>query len=243
MGLCYFVIKSMQLAISRIGVLLAGVLAVSLCLYPQSPATPENAPTPQSPPKEVRPNAPQGLPPRLTPAEYQGHVKAGAVTIGGEFVGHFVRTKEKTLTTEDYVSVEVGLFGEPGARLRLAPEDFTLRINDKKVLPSLPYGMVVRNVKDPEWEPPELESSKKSKTSLNTGGGQDNSPPPVVHVPLELQRAMAEQTKLASLSEGDRALPQAGLLYFEYRGKDKSVHSVQLIYNGPTGKATLALQP
>jgi hypothetical protein len=228
----------MQPAISRIGVLFAGVLAATLCLYPQSPATP------QSPPKkELRPNEPQGLPPRANPAEYQAHVKAGTVTIGAEFVGHFVRTKEKTLTTEDYVSVEVGLFGEPGARLRLAPEDFTLRINDKKVLPSLPYGMVVRNVKDPEWEPPELESSKKSKTSLNTGGGQDNSPPPVVHVPLELQRAMAEQTKLASLSEGDRALPQAGLLYFEYRGKDKSVHSVQLIYNGPTGKATLALQP
>ena len=211
---------------------------------PQSPATPQSAPNPESAPKkELRPNEPQGLPPRLTPAEYQAHVKAGAVTIGAEFVGHFVRTKEKTLTTEDYVSVEVGLFGEPGAKLTLSPQDFTLRINDKKALPGVPYGLVVRNVKDPEWEPPEAAADKKSKTSLNTGGGGDNGPPPIVHVPLPLQRAMAEQTKLASLSEGDRALPQAGLLYFEYRGKDKSIHSVELIYNGPAGKATVALQP
>jgi hypothetical protein len=234
----------MQPAISRIGVLVAGVLTASLCLYPQSPASPPSAaPSQTAPKKELRPNEPQGLPPRLTPAEYQAHVKAGTVTIGAEFVGHFVRTAQKTLTTEDYVSVEVGLFGEPGAKLTLSPGDFTLRINDKKVLPSLPYGLVVRNVKDPEWEPPELASSKKSKTSLNSGGGQDEGPPPIVHVPIELQRAMAEQTKLASLSEGDRTLPQAGLLYFEYRGKDKSIHSVQLTYNGPAGKATVALQP
>ena len=235
----------MQLVFPRAGTLLAGILSAVLCLYSQSAPSAQSAPNPpEALKKDVRPSGPQGLPPRLAPTEYQAHAKAGTVTIGAEFVGHFVRTKEKTLTTEDYVSVEVGMFGEPGARLMLSPEDFSLRVNDKKVLPSQPYGRVVSNVKDPEWEPPELAESKKSKSSLNTGGGgQDNSPPPVIHVPLPLQRAMAEQTKLATLAQGDRALPQAGLLYFEYRGRDKGIRSVQLIYSGPAGKATLTLQP
>jgi hypothetical protein len=43
--------------------------------------------------------------------------------------------------------------------------------------------------------------------------------------------------------EGDRALPQAGLLFFEYRGKTQGIRSLELIYNGSAGNASLALQP
>jgi hypothetical protein len=101
--------------------------------------------------------------------------------------------------------------------------------------------LVVKSLKDPTWEPPGSEPSQKSKTSLGGGGGQDaGAPPPPVHVPIELQRAMAKRTQKASLPEGDRALPQAGLLFFEYHGK---VRSAELLYSGPAGKATLTLQP
>ena len=44
-------------------------------------------------------------------------------------------------------------------------------------------------------------------------------------------------------AEGERTLPQAGLIFFQYRGKTQSIHSIELIYAGPAGKATLALQP
>ena len=54
---------------------------------------------------------------------------------------------------------------------------------------------------------------------------------------------MAQRVQKATLPEGDRALPQAGLIYFQYRGEAKGIHSVELIYDGPAGKATLALQP
>jgi len=47
----------------------------------------------------------------------------------------------------------------------------------------------------------------------------------------------------AALPEGDRTLPVAGLLFFQYSGKAKNIRSVDLIYNGPAGKATLKLQP
>ena len=47
----------------------------------------------------------------------------------------------------------------------------------------------------------------------------------------------------ASLPEGEHTLPRSGLLYFYYRGKTKNIHSVDLFYNGPLGKATLKLLP
>ncbi|HLK66132.1 MAG TPA: hypothetical protein VKU19_22010 [Bryobacteraceae bacterium] len=188
----------------------------------------------------------KGLPPRATPNDYQFHTQVGTVTMAAEFAGHTVPNPQGPLTTEDYVSVEIGLFGPPEAKLKISAEDFSLRVNGKKAaLPSLPYGVVIGNVKDPEWEPPE-KAEQKSKTSLNSGGQQDKpepgAPPPVVHIPIEVQRAMANRVRKAALLEGDRSLPQAGLLFFSYHGRDKSIHSVELVYSGPAGKATLTLQ-
>jgi len=135
----------------------------------------------------------------------------------------------------------VAFYGAENARLQLSFHDFSLRINGKKTpLPGQPYALV--GVKDPEWNPPK--PPEKSKTSFGGGGGGESSdPPPVVKVPLELQRAMAQRVKKATLAEGDRPLPQAGLVYFSYGGKIESLRSMELIYSGPAGKATIALQP
>jgi len=189
----------------------------------------------------------KGMPPRATPADYQAQAQAGTVTVAAEFRGHSIPTLEGTLSTEDYVVVEMGLFGPPGARIKLSSDDFTLRINGKKTpLPSQPFGLVIGSVKDPEWEPPEPAASK-SKTSLGTGGrgGQSGTDPPPAPppIPIGVQRAMAQRVQKASLPEGDRALPQAGLIYFKYRGKTQSIYSIELIYAAPAGKTTLTLQP
>jgi len=138
------------------------------------------------------------------------------------------------------------LFGPPGARTTLSSGDFSLRLNGKKTaLPSQPFGLVVAKVKDPEWEPP-APTGAKSKTVLNTSGGEQSdpkTPPAPVEVPFEVRRAMAQRVQKATLPEGDRLLPQAGLLFFQYSGKTQSLRSIELIYSGPAGKATLALQP
>jgi hypothetical protein len=210
-------------------------LIAALCLCAQG----QNTPGKTTPLSEAK-----GLPPRATPDDYQAKAQAGAVTIAAEFVGHSVPTPEGTFSTEDFVVVETGLFGSPGARTALSPGDFSLRINDKKApLPSRPFELVARSLKDPEWTPPDADKSK-SKTGINTGGtGSDSSPPAPVHMPMPLQLAMEQHVKSAVLLQGDRALPQAGLLFFEYRGKAKTIRSVELIYAGFAGKATLPLQP
>jgi hypothetical protein len=196
----------------------------------------------QEPPSKDAQTEAKGLPPRATPADYQAQVRAGSMTIAAEFKGHSVPTLQGPLTSEDYVVVEVGLFGAPAT---ISVGDFSLRINGKKLLSSEPYGLVVANVKDPEWEPPTPpESKSKSKTSFGGGGEQgEGGPPAPVKIPIEVQRAMAQRVRRATLPEGERTLPQAGLLYFQYRGKAQGIRSVELLYAGPAGKATLALQP
>ncbi len=217
----------------KIGVLIA---AIGVCAQGQSPAAKD------------APSEAKGMPPRTTPAEYQAQAKAGTVTIGAEFKAHSIPTMQgNTLSSEEYVAVEVGLFGASGARLKLAAEDFSLRVNGRKgALPSQPYGLVVGSVKDPEWEPP-ASTAPKSKTSMSGAGkeqgGDSNAPPAPVKVPIEVQRAMAKNVQKASLPEGDRALPQAGLIFFRYGGKSKGINSLELVYSGPAGKATLTLQP
>ena len=185
----------------------------------------------------------KGMPPRAAPADYQAHTQAGALTLAADFVRHSVPTPEATYSTEDFVIVEAGLFGPGEARLKLAIGDFSLRINGKKMAsPSQPYGLSFSSLKDPEWEPPS--KPKADKPTLNAGGGQpDDSFKPIVRMPIELKRTMQQRVQRASMPEGDRALPAAGLLFFEYRGKPESIRSLELIYAGPAGKATLALQP
>jgi hypothetical protein len=224
------------------GLLIAAVLISAVCL----PAQEENTKGPETQGKDTQA---KGMPPRTGPTEYQAQAQAGTVTIAAEFMGHAVPTPEQTVAADDYIVVEAGLFGPPGAKITLARGDFSLRINGKKVpSPSEPYELVFHSLKDPQWQPPETDESKSksSGTGITTGnnGGAGNSPPPLPpKMPFELRRAMEQHVQRAAMQEGDRPMPQAGLLFFLYRGKTEGIRSLELIYNGAAGNATLTLQP
>jgi hypothetical protein len=213
-------------------VLKSGLWITALCLCAQG----QNAPG-----KEAPVNESKGMPPRVTPTEYQTHAQAGTVTIAAEFTGHNVGTPQGTLTTDDYLVVETAFFGPAGARATLAIGDFSMRINGKKSLPGQPYGMVLSSLKDPEWEPP-VKPEKKSSMSTD-GGGRGGEAPPPPKMTFAERRAMEQKVQKATLPEGDRALPVAGLIFFQSGGKTKGIKSLELIYEGPAGKATLTLQP
>jgi hypothetical protein len=208
---------------------------------PQNNAAPSTAPRGPEPSK--------GVPPRATPADYQAHAEAGTVTIAAEFDGHSIPDPQSILTNEDYVVVEVGFFGPAGARLALSYTDFSLRVNGKKALyPAKGFELVFKGLKDPEYDgpgSPQSNKSNSSKTSLNTGGnGDKNNPDPnylpaIVHIPIAITRGWEQRVQRSSLPEGERPLPQAGLIFFEHKGKTQSM---ELIYNGPAGKATIPLQ-
>ena len=165
------------------------------------------------------------------------------MAVAAEFMGHSVPTPDGTYNSDDYVVVETALFGEPGQRLTISNSEFSLRINGKKT-PLSPQSceLVFHSLSDPEWQPPAPPS--KSKTSIGGGGQSADSPPPTPpHMPIALRHTMEQHVQSSALLEGDRELPQAGLIFFEYRGKDKSIHSVELTYDGAGGKVALPLHP
>ena len=86
----------------------------------------------------------QGLPPGTT-TDYQAQAKAGPVTLAADFVRHSVPTAQGTLSTEEFVVVELGLFGPPETRMQISMDDFSLRIRRKSASP--PYGMAVASLK------------------------------------------------------------------------------------------------
>ena len=204
----------------------------------QSPPTP--------PPKEV-PGAMEfkGMAARAAPTDYQAQAKVGNITIAADFDGHGVPTLEALYNTEDYVVVEVAFYGPPDAKLKLSVEDLSLKINDKKTpLTCQAFEYVARNLKDPEWEPPDADKPKeKSKTSLNGGGGGGNEPVVPPKMPMELRHVMEQRVHKSVFPEGDRTLPVDGLIFFQYRGKTQSIKNMELIYQGPAGKGTIPLQP
>jgi hypothetical protein len=123
--------------------------------------------------------------------------------------------------------------------------DFSLRINGKKnATPGESYERVGTSVKDPEWTPPEKPEKGSGAGGIlgGGGGGSDTSKEPP-RPPAELRRAWAQRVKKAALADGDRALPQDGLLYFSYGGNLRNIRSLELIYAGAAGKAALALHP
>lgn len=214
------------------------VLAGSFCLYGQTQAAQEPSKTASQPTKA------EGVPPRSSPNDYATQVKIGDVTLAADFMGHSVPTPEATLSTDDYLVIEIAFFGAPGTKLNFSRDNFALRINGKKKpLSSEPSELVFKSLKDPDWAPPE-QKEKKPKTSFGGGGDTDgSSTPAVVKVPLELRRTMSQRVEKASLPQGDRPLPQAGLIFFDYHGKVASIHSVELVYQGPAGEGTLTLTP
>jgi hypothetical protein len=235
MLLCEVIMKA---AVTIVSVLLAGVW-----LQAQAPAG-GSAPSAAASAADASNNEglkrAGGLPPRATPGDYQFHAQAGKFTITGEFMGHGVPTLEGgPYTTEDFVMVETAFFGEPGASLAISYRDFSARINGKKTpIPASPYLEVFKSLKDPDWDDPNKDA--QNKTSFNTGQGNTSDPPRLIHMPIERQRAMQQRVMKVSLGEGDHPLPQAGILFFEFHSEN--VRSLELLYNGPAGKATLVLK-
>jgi hypothetical protein len=217
-------------------------LMAALCPLAQSQTEPK---TEAPAPGPVFASEIKGMPPRTAPTDYQAQAKVGDVTLAADFDGHAVPTLEAAYSSEDYVVVELAFFGKPEAKLRLSTDDFSLKINDRKApYTSQPFEYVARSLKDPEWQPPDQDKEKeKSKTSLNGGGGNDSGPAPPPKMPLELRRVMELRVQRSVLPGGERALPVAGLIFFQYRGKDQNIKSMELIYHGPAGTASLPLHP
>ena len=163
-----------------------------------------------------------------------------------EFCGHSVPFAGTTYFTADHIVVEVEVLPDKSTPIRLTSGEFRLRINGKKDLlaPETP-GMVAASLQYPDWsQRPRLEAQagpvivggprQQPRFPGDTQPGQqpsrsDDRPPP---------KTDAEAVIEAALPEGPTLGPTKGLLYFPYRGKLKSLKTIELLW----GERVLKLQ-
>ena len=209
----------------------------------------------------------QGIEPRDEAAAYPVHVELKGISVGAEFLVHSVSGRGKTFAVDGYLVVEVAIFPAHGKEILVNAGNFSLRLNGKKknvLMPQTP-GMVAASLKYPDWQDrPRVEAGAGvGDIGVLVGGpadrerfpgdprpGQRRLPaPPRAPVPEDPsgsekpEPVRADELVLeAALPEGERKSAAAGYLYFAYRGKTKSVRSVDLLYSGPEGPATLRLR-
>src|SRR5580698_5491235 len=200
----------------------------------------------------------QGTPPKTKATDYPVHTQMGTVTLAAEYLVHSLPTPKGTLVANDYLVVEVAFFGPSFSRLKMSPDNFTLRINGKgEPLTTEPPGMVSGSIKFP-GDRPHLESTAsvgigdgtvsvgpRAPPSRFPGDGNDRTPTGQAPTLKEVdeEASIDYRVQNATLPEGEHALPRSGLLYFYFRGKIKNVHSLDLFYEGTMGKSTLKLLP
>jgi hypothetical protein len=206
-------------------------------------------------------SAETGVKPRPAPADFPIHEGSEPVAIGAEFMVHSFGRDSERYVNEDYLTVEVGVFPAKGTAVVLSNSQFTLRINGKKnALSAVTPSMVASSLKYSDWEQrPQADPQAGPVTIGRPQNGPrfpgDNRP---AHGRLPAdgpglsasEQGPAGPTHVApsvlvrevALQEGEHKFPTGGYLYFPYRGKIKSIRSLELIYDNGSESITLRLR-
>jgi hypothetical protein len=167
----------------------------------------------------------QGSPLKTSPTDYPAHIQLDNVTLAAEYLVQSLPTSSGSLVAHDYLVVQAAFFGPAQSRLQISASQFSLRINGRGLpIPTELPGIVAGSIN----------SFGNDRVPSSTSG-------PLV--PQEQGESVEHRVQSVSLAEGQRSLPSVGIIFFPYRGKLKSIHSLELLYNGSMGKATLKLLP
>ncbi len=195
---------------------------------------------------------------------YPVRLPLGERTVAAEYMARSIPVPGGSLFTEDYLVIDVALFGPKNDFLALSAGHFALRLNGKKtaILAQTP-AVVAGSLKYAGWTRPRLEAGGSlGNTGVIVGrpapierfpGDPTVRRAPVPQIPSQNPSApnvtpeqavpVEEQIQGASLPEGERKLPASGLLFFPYRGKPGSIKKLELEYEGPAGRGVLKLVP
>lgn len=188
--------------------------------------------------------------------EYPAHASWPRFEIGAEYLVHSIPADNGSLFARDYLVVEVAIY--PGKQpVMISDAHFTLRMNGKKsVLNAESPSFVASSMKYPDWE--------QRPTLVGTAGVGDGSvivgaPTPAPRfpgdrtggVPIGMPRKEPDNTDAAgnprpyasvddliaraALPEGEARTPRKGALFFAYKGKLKSIRTLELFYDDTHG--------
>jgi len=210
---------------------------------------------------------PYGTIPKPQPTGYPSHAQLGQVWLGAEYLVHSLPVRGQTLIVPDYLVIEVALYPPRGQPLVVSSGQFTLRVNGKKqVLHAQAPGFVAASLKYPDWE---QKPSVVAHGSIGNAGVILGRPEPVERFPGDRRPAQTrlpnppkapapedpsglpqpeafkpeEAVAETALPAGEARGPVSGYVFFAYKGKTKSLKTLELIYDGPLGSTVLRLLP
>jgi len=204
----------------------------------------------------------QGTRVKANAGQYFAHAALDkGYSIGADFLGKYLPVPGATVYSDEYIFVEVALFGEPGRKVDIQTGQFVLKINGRDLTPQ-PPGMVTLYDNFPEMvaRPKIVLDGGTGNGEIQVGGTEAKHRFPgddPAHTPQGIPQASTDPSqgqvsksgktpdeivKASELPEGSHALPSAGYLFFVYEGKLKKIKHAELEYNGPLGSASLSLR-
>jgi hypothetical protein len=211
--------------------------------------------------------AAQGPRPKEQVTDYPVHAALhDGYTIGAEYLVHTLPTRTRSgktdaLVANDYLVIEIALYGPKFGSIDALSGTFELRINNQKttLTPDSP-GTVAGSIKFSDWTQKrtlEMEAgsgnagvtmgpTRTPRFPGDTSAGSPKPSPVPEQNPGGYERdqpqTIEERVESSSLHHADLNTPFAGLIYFPFTGKTKTIKTLELTYDGPKGKATLKLE-
>lgn len=212
----------------------------------------------------------QGTTPREKPTDYHVRSTLPGFELAAEYLAHSMPETGGAIDINEYLVIEVAVFPTTKGALSVTSGEFTLRVTNprghKSVLSAQTPGMVAASLKYPDWEVrPTLEATagvgngsiivgRPTQTERFPGDPRPRQSrlPPRPRVPDQTSPTGEEKAPEApievrvwrsSFPDGAVQGPVSGYLFFPFRGKTKSIRSLELLYQSQDGsrKTTLAL--
>lgn len=204
--------------------------------------------------------AQHGTAPKPSAAGYPAHADLGKFAIGAEYNVRSVGGEKEMFVVPEYLVIEVAVYPAKGQRIEVTSAHFMLRINGKKkntLFPQTP-AMVAASLKYPDWEqrPSLVMSGGYGDGQIIVGRPRDvarfpgdrredqrRAPRPQIGDPQQAKPGMtAEEVAVdRALPTGPTAGPISGYLYYFFKGKPKSIKSLELIYDPGEHPVTIRL--
>ncbi|HWY49766.1 MAG TPA: hypothetical protein VNX70_20430 [Bryobacteraceae bacterium] len=191
--------------------------------------------------------------PRSKATDYPAHIALTGMEIGADYLVHSIPGEKGGYFAKEYLVVEVALFPTTKTGLKISSGHFTLRINKKSTLSAQSAGMVAAALKYADWEQrPQMTASAGPLIYGAPQGGRfpgDPTTPRPLPNPVPTQTGsgnvdkqsdllIEEAISRAALPEGVITEHVKGCLFFRFKGKLKSIKSLDLIYEtGPNSSA------
>jgi hypothetical protein len=196
--------------------------------------------------------------PKVT--DYPVHAELPAISIGAEFLVRSILSAGQSFTSQDYLVADVALYPGKEKQVEVSLKDFFLRVNGKKLLATPPQFVAAAFRHPEDSRRPRLEAEAgagdagvilgRPRASERFPGdptprqGRLPDPPRTTRTDAPAPAPVRGEDVAVndSLPEGECKFAKRGFVYFPYKGKTTSIKTVELVYQGPAGSASLKLR-